>query len=206
VGDVGIGDNSPNAKLHISNGTSGGSYNPNAIQVIEDNASGYLQFTTPSNTENGILSSSDVSTLRSGIIFRPDSSVQIRAGGNNTKLFVNKNGDVGIGTLAPGARLDINGSAIIGVNGNVLTEIIKTTVTKNVASIAANSTLEVDFSVSNAALTSTVYISPQNDLTSGLILAYARVNAAGVVRVKFTNVTGAAIDPPSMDYYITVIR
>jgi hypothetical protein len=206
VGRVGINDNSPDARLHVSEGAGGGIYNTAAEVIIEDNDASYIQFSVPTIEESGILSGNASMSLRSGIIFRADSSVQIRAGGSNTRLAVTKTGNIGVGTLSPAAKLDVNGNTILGTNGTVLTEVIKATVTKDVASVAANSTLSVDFAVTNAATTSTVYISPQNELTSGLIIAYARVSAANNVRVRFTNTTGAAIDPASMDYYITVIR
>ena len=121
-------------------------------------------------------------------------------------MAIAKTGNIGIGTLSPEAKLDVNGTTILGTNGTALTEIIKATVVKDVASIAANSSLNVDFAVSNSATTSTVYMSPENDLTLGMIIGYARVNSAGIVRARFTNTTGAAIDLPSMNYYITVIR
>jgi len=93
IGDMGIGDTSPNAKLHVSKGTSGSTYFSTAGIVVEDNSDVYLQFAAPSPEENGLISSSELTTMRSGIIFRPDSSVQIRAGGNTTKFSVDKSGN-----------------------------------------------------------------------------------------------------------------
>ena len=93
IGDMGIGDTSPNAKLHVSKGTSGSTYFSTAGIVVEDNSDVYLQFAAPSPEENGLISSSELTTMRSGIIFRPDSSVQIRAGGNTTKFSVDKLGN-----------------------------------------------------------------------------------------------------------------
>lgn len=206
TGSVGIGETTPNAKLHVSGGLGGALYHSQSDLIIEDDNATYLQFSSPTAAESGILSGNEASSIRSGILFRSDSSLQIRSGGNSTRLFISKLGNVGIGTLTPDTKLDVNGSVKIGSNGSSLTEIIKLTVTKDVASIAANSSLNVDFAVANAATTSTVYISPENDLTAGMIIGYARVNAAGTVRIRFTNTTGAAIDLPNMNYYITVIR
>ena len=93
TGDMGIGDTSPNAKLHVSKGTSGSSYFSTAGVVFEDDTDLFLQFATPSAEENGLLSSSELTTVRAGLIFRPDSSVQIRAGGNTTKFSVDKSGN-----------------------------------------------------------------------------------------------------------------
>jgi hypothetical protein len=121
-------------------------------------------------------------------------------------MTVLKNGNTGINTSSPQDMLDVNGTTRLGTNGTALSEIIKVTVSKNVAAISANSSGTESFSVANAQTTSTVYISPASSLTDGLTIAYARVSAAGNVEVKFTNTTGAVIDPPAMNFYITVIR
>lgn len=206
TGDMGLGDNSPNAKLHISKGVSGSTYNSSSAVVIEDDAAAFLQFASPSGSESGILSGTESISLRSGIVFRPDSSVQIRAGGNTTKLVVTKTGNTGIGTLTPEAKLDVNGTAIIGTNGTALTEIIKVTVLSDVPNVAANSTVTETIPVANSITGSSVSISPASALANGLIIAYARVSVAGTVEVKFTNTTGADINPSPMNFYITVIR
>ena len=92
-GNMGIGDTSPNARLHVSKGTSGSSYFSTAGVVFEDDSDMFLQFSTPSAEENGLLSASEFTTIRAGLIFRPDSSVQIRTGGNITKFSVDKSGN-----------------------------------------------------------------------------------------------------------------
>ena len=113
---------------------------------------------------------------------------------------------MGINTIAPAATLDVNGDFTLGVNGTVLTEAIKAAVVVDVTSVPANGAVTQNFAVPNAAVGSSVMVSPSGALTNGLVLGYARVSAANTVEVKFTNTTGAAIDPASLTYYITVIR
>ena len=108
-GDLGIGDLTPNARLHVSKGTSGSSYHGNSAIVVEDDVAAYIQFTNPSASEAGFLSSTDLTTQRSGLIFRADSSVQIRAGGNLTKMHIDASGNVGIGTTSPSKKLHVVG-------------------------------------------------------------------------------------------------
>lgn len=107
-GNTGIGAISPQRLLHLRRGSSGSSFHSRTALIIEDNDAAYLQFATPANEENGILSSSDASSLRSALIFRADSSVQIRSGGNNTKLLIHKTGNIAFGNFPPTFRLHLN--------------------------------------------------------------------------------------------------
>lgn len=143
-----------------------------------------------------------------GAIFPTDTSLVLwsNSNANNYLILQPSWGRTGIGTYFPQAKLDVNGTAVIGASGSVLNEIIKVTVAKNLASIPAGSSTVETFSVTNAAITSSVMISPTNSLPNGLLIAYARVSSAGVVEVKFTNVSSATIDPAAMDFYITVVR
>jgi len=206
AGDLGIGDNTPDARLHVSEGVGGNLYTATAEVIIEDNDATHLQFSSPTNEESGILSGNAVTSIRSAIIFKADSSVQISAGGGNTRLSITKTGNTGIGTMTPGAKLDVNGTTILGVNGTSVTEIIKVTVLSDVPNVAAGSTVTETIPVPNSNTTSSVSISPASALQNGLLIAYARVSVAGTVEVKFTNTTGADINPPPMNFYITVIR
>jgi trimeric autotransporter adhesin len=116
------------------------------------------------------------------------------------------NASVGIGTITPLARLDVAADFKLGSSGSVLSEIIKTTVNKTIGIVSANSSSQQTFAVANAQLGSTVYVSPESLLAHGLIIAYARVVAAGTVEVTFTNTTSANITTGAIDYFITVIR
>jgi hypothetical protein len=84
--------------------------------------------------------------------------------------------------------------------------VTKATVNANIGSVPANGSITFDFAVTNAAVGSTVSISPADDLGNGLIIATARVSATNTVQIRLQNVTGGAIDPNQMDYFITVIQ
>lgn len=115
--NVGIGENTPNARLHIKrNGTGGSIYHGSSSMIIEDNTSSYVQFSNPTANETGFLSGNALTSIRSAIIFTADSSVQLRAGGNTTRIHVDNNGFIGIGTTAPLTKLHIYESTSTSVN------------------------------------------------------------------------------------------
>jgi hypothetical protein len=93
VGDLGIGKNTPNARIHVSNGSSSGIYHNQADIIIEDDNHAYIQFSCPSSFAGGLLAGTNIDDIRSALLFLADSSVVIRAGGNFTRLTVDKNGN-----------------------------------------------------------------------------------------------------------------
>lgn len=109
--NVGIGETTPSARLHIKrNGASGGAYHASSSLIIEDNASSYVQFSNPTASETGFLSGNSVSTIRSAFIFNADSSLHLRSGGNSTRMTVDNTGFIGIRTFNPLSYQDVNGS------------------------------------------------------------------------------------------------
>ncbi len=115
-------------------------------------------------------------------------------------------GSVGINTAAPTRTLDVNGNARIGANGTTITNIIKVAVVQTVGAIAAHAIVTANFAVANAAVGSSVIISPTNALPANGSIAYARVSSAGTVQVVFANLGAALITLVSNTYNITVIQ
>jgi hypothetical protein len=120
-------------------------------------------------------------------------------------IVLGDNVNVGINTSSPTTKLDVRGTSRFGTNGNTITNIIKRTLTVNIANVAANAGLTVTVAFGNAAVGQSVMISPVADLNDGLIIAWARAEAGNVV-FRVQNVTNAAIDPVEQDFYVTVIE
>lgn len=176
--NVGIGETTPNARLHIRrNGSSGGSFLSTSSMIIEDNASSYFQFSNPSNNETGFVSGNAETTIRSAFIFRADSSLQLRTGGNNTRITIDNTGLTGVRTTTPLSYHDVNGS------------------TGNAISVsAANQTLdEFDHThvITNAAGAITITLPAANTCSRR---EYVIVNQSGSAKTitSYLDFTGAA--------------
>lgn len=204
---LGVNTTSPFAPVHIiNNAASGGSFNAKAGIIMEDNDHAYMQFSNPNNREAGLLSGNASTTIRSAIIFSIDSALLFRAGGNSTRVTITKVGDMGIGTGAPAAKLDVNGDFKLGNTGTVLTNVIKLTVNANVPPVAAVTTAAFTFNIPNAAIGAVAMVSPGGVLNAGMVIASARVSAANTVEVRFVNTTAASIDLAAMDFFIAVMQ
>jgi hypothetical protein len=111
--NVGIGITKPKYPLHISRGNAGNANSSaSRIATFEDDAAAYIQLLNPNANESGILAGNAETLIKSGIIFTADSTIQLRTGGNNTRVIIDDNGSVGINTLPfiPLSKLDVNGS------------------------------------------------------------------------------------------------
>jgi hypothetical protein len=112
-GNVGVNTISPAAKIHVVRSTpSDGLVNTSAALILEDSTGSLLQFLSNSTYQSGIISATEKTTLRSGILFPGDSSIAFRSGGNNTKMTLEANGNVGIGTLTPTQKLHVIGNIL----------------------------------------------------------------------------------------------
>jgi hypothetical protein len=126
--NVGMGTTTPDARLHIvRNGASGGTYHPAASTIIEDNADSYVQFSNPTINETGLLSGNTVTNIRSALIFRQDSSIRLRSGGNIERLIIDKNGYAAFNKNPPLNGIDVGtlqvqstnaGDDIFGIYGS----------------------------------------------------------------------------------------
>ncbi|MBN2662197.1 MAG: hypothetical protein JXR68_00990 [Bacteroidales bacterium] len=98
----------------------------------------------------------------------------------------------------------LDGDVIIGTNGTTVSNIIKTTVSKDITDPASAGIFEETFTVTNANIASTVYVSPEGGIETNILIVGAWVSAANTVTVRFY--AAAPVTTASRNWHITVIE
>lgn len=119
TGKVGIGTFTPAKTFHVSAGLSGVTPNASSTVFIESNTNNYLNLATTNIAEQGVLFGKPTTGAESGgIIYTTANKMEMRTGGNFTRMLIDNVGNVGIGTSTPDNKLDVLG--IIRANELIL--------------------------------------------------------------------------------------
>ncbi len=116
-GNLGLGTSFPEQPLHVLKGSSGNTdADASSIAVFEDDANAYLTLLTPSFAERGIIFGDNLNNVDAGIIYNgANNRMDLRTNGNASRISIDSDGNVGVGTATPAARMHIaSGDLFIG--------------------------------------------------------------------------------------------
>jgi len=101
-GGVGIGTNSPEAPIHISEGSAGATTaHNNAIATFERNDNAYVQIFTPDANESGLLLGTPAASIGGAVLFNSGAvpnGLEFRTNTNDFAVAITASGNMGIGT------------------------------------------------------------------------------------------------------------
>jgi hypothetical protein len=121
-GNVGIGTNLPEGKLHVLNGSAGSvTANGNADEFIVENSStgglsiltpdastGYIIFGSPADNEGAIIRYQPTGTLMTIGTEVANGALAFRTASGTERMRIDSTGNVGIGTSAPNVQLEVS--------------------------------------------------------------------------------------------------
>jgi len=104
----------PQAPLHVREGDHGGAgYNVNAAAIFERSSACFLQLLTPDAFESGVVMGDTLGGVRGAMLYNDSGLFDLRFRTENaTRLTIEADGDVGIGTTAPAERLHVAGNLL----------------------------------------------------------------------------------------------
>jgi len=191
---VATADNGSETTNYINMGINSSGYNGGVMGVAND---GYLY-----NIGQNLLIGTG--TAAKSVVFMTGGTNQAA----NERMRIDGTGNVGVGTNAPSAKLDVEGTFKLGSEGTALSNMIKTSVVinDNTNAITQNTPRQFSVTVAGAVANGAVMVNPRAALAQGVGIAWARVTGNNTVMICFSNTSTTSRTIGNVTFDITIIQ
>lgn len=109
--NVGIGTTVPDNTLHIHKASAGTiTGNSSSPLIVENNSNSYIHVLSPAANEQGLLFGDPTDNISGGVILNSSNVMQLRSGGNTTRMSISATGVVNIDNLTASLPVKTDGS------------------------------------------------------------------------------------------------
>ncbi len=108
TGNVALGPNllAGQSLLHVSDGSSNATPQPEAEVLVEGNTSSYINILARDASEHGVTFGSPASSIHGGVYYTNSVGMDFRTGSDFSRMTINSLGNVGIGVGVSGGSID----------------------------------------------------------------------------------------------------
>jgi hypothetical protein len=116
TGNIGIGTTTPDTKLHIQDGSAGSVTSfSGSMMTLENDKDAVMNFLSGTGSASGLYFGSALGNSKGGLIYTSNINTMNFITDANSRISISGIGNVGIGTTAPTAKLDVNGDVKLTV-------------------------------------------------------------------------------------------
>ncbi len=109
-------------------------------------------------------------------------------------------------TVAGQIRYNSDNKAVETYNGSKWSGIQSKVITLDPPSISSNTSINTTLAVPGLEVGDVVVLNPIDALSNGIGISYARVSTTGNIEVRFFNTSATAVDNPSTEFNLKIIR
>lgn len=194
-----------NGSMMYHNGTDWVNLSPGANGNVLQISSGIPTWTTTASHPPSWLLGGNTLTGKDFLGSNSPHDIGFKTGGFE-RMTILSGGNVGIGTTAPVAKLDVAGTLKLGTSGTVMTAMLHGVFSVDPPSIGAGLSTVFSVTLTGASPGDLIFLTPPSAFDNSIIYQGATVTAGNTVNIKCKNVAGTPVDAVATNWQYLIIR